>query len=84
MQPPPPPSLSLSLSLFLFSESFNKCVKSKTLVAHLREAVEPLNAEGYQHTLLSGGDIPHTGGGRFDDGRYGLTQNQGRVGQAEA
>ena len=37
-------------SLFPFSGFFNKCVENKTLIAHLREIVEPLNAEGYQQT----------------------------------
>ena len=35
---------------FPFSLSFNKRVKNNTLIAHLRKAVETLNAEGYQHT----------------------------------
>ena len=40
-----------SHSLFLLSRSFNKHVKNKALIAHLREAVELLNAEGYQQVI---------------------------------
>ena len=38
---------------FTFFGFFNKRVKNKTLIAHLYEAVEPLNAEGHQHTSVS-------------------------------
>ena len=42
----------LIFSLFPLSGSFNQRVKTKTLVAHLREAVESLNAETI-NTLVS-------------------------------
>ena len=42
--------LPLLLYLFPVSGSLDKTCLNKTLVAHLREAVEPLNAECYQHT----------------------------------
>ena len=44
----------LPLFIFPFSGSFNERVKNKTLIAHLREAVEPLNAESYLHNVQHG------------------------------
>ena len=41
----------LTFSLFSLFGSFDKTCENKTLVAHMREGVEPLNAEGYQHTI---------------------------------
>ena len=47
-----PLTSSSFFSLFPFSGSFNKRFKNKTLNAHLRDVVESLNAEGYQHAAL--------------------------------